>query len=36
MEKFLRLILADPDIAAVPIMIDSSNFDVIEIGLKNC
>ena len=34
MQKFLRLILADPDIAAVPLMIDSSNFEVIEEGLK--
>lgn len=35
METFLRLIACEPDIAKVPLMIDSSNFDVIEIGLKN-
>ena len=36
MNKFLRLMLANPDIAAVPLMIDSSKFSVIEAGLKNC
>jgi 5-methyltetrahydrofolate--homocysteine methyltransferase len=36
MTKFLRLIQAEPDIATVPIMIDSSKFSVIEAGLKNC
>ena len=35
MEKFLRLIASEPDIAKVPIMIDSSKWSVIEIGLKN-
>ncbi len=35
MEKFLRLIAAEPDIARVPIMLDSSNWDVLETGLKN-
>ncbi|MGL5561943.1 MAG: methionine synthase [Tannerellaceae bacterium] len=31
---FLNLIAAEPDIARVPLMIDSSKFDVIEAGLK--
>lgn len=35
MSKFLRLIASDPEIARVPIMIDSSNWDVIYEGLKN-
>jgi 5-methyltetrahydrofolate--homocysteine methyltransferase len=35
MEKFLRLIAAEPDIARVPIMLDSSNWVVLETGLKN-
>ncbi|MEE8341495.1 MAG: methionine synthase, partial [Candidatus Neomarinimicrobiota bacterium] len=35
MEKFLRLISAEPDIARVPIMLDSSNWAVLETGLKN-
>ncbi|HXF94387.1 MAG TPA: methionine synthase [Nitrospiraceae bacterium] len=34
MEKFLHLIASEPDIARVPIMIDSSNWEVIEAGLK--
>jgi 5-methyltetrahydrofolate--homocysteine methyltransferase len=34
MAKFLRLLMAEPDIARLPIMIDSSNFDVIVSGLK--
>ncbi len=34
MVRFLRLIAAEPDIARVPVMIDSSKFDVIEEGLK--
>ncbi|HEX6958185.1 MAG TPA: methionine synthase [Ferrovibrio sp.] len=34
MEKFLHLIAAEPDIAKVPIMIDSSKWEVIEAGLK--
>ncbi|MBU0982701.1 MAG: methionine synthase, partial [candidate division Zixibacteria bacterium] len=34
MVKFLNLIAADPDIGRVPIMIDSSRWDVIEAGLK--
>ncbi|MCP4705398.1 MAG: methionine synthase [candidate division Zixibacteria bacterium] len=35
MVKFLNLISSDPDICKVPIMIDSSNWDVIEAGLKS-
>ena len=34
MTKFLNLIAAEPDIARVPVMIDSSNWAVIEAGLK--
>lgn len=34
MVKFLNLIASEPDIAAVPIMIDSSKWSVIEAGLK--
>jgi len=34
MVTFLHLIAAEPDIARVPIMIDSSKFSVIEAGLK--
>ncbi|WP_369789158.1 methionine synthase [Rouxiella sp. WC2420] len=34
MVKFLHLIAGEPDIARVPIMIDSSKWDVIEKGLK--
>jgi 5-methyltetrahydrofolate--homocysteine methyltransferase len=33
MTKFVRMALSDPDIAAVPLMIDSSKFEVIEAGL---
>jgi 5-methyltetrahydrofolate--homocysteine methyltransferase len=34
MTKFLQLVAAEPDIARVPIMIDSSKWSVIEAGLK--
>ncbi len=34
MVKFLNLIASEPDIAKLPIMIDSSKFEVIEAGLK--
>ncbi len=34
MREFLNYIAAEPDIARLPIMIDSSNFDVIEAGLQ--
>ena len=33
MVRFLRLIATEPDIARVPVVIDSSRFDVIEAGL---
>lgn len=35
MERFLRLIASEPDISRVPIMVDSSKWEVIEVGLKN-
>jgi len=35
METFLRLIAAEPDIAKVPVMLDSSKWSVLEEGLKN-
>ncbi len=35
MQRFLRLIAGEPDIARVPVMIDSSKWEVIEEGLKN-
>lgn len=34
MVEFLNLIAAEPDIAKVPVMIDSSKFPIIEAGLK--
>jgi 5-methyltetrahydrofolate--homocysteine methyltransferase len=34
MERFLKLISAEPDIARVPVMIDSSKWSVIDAGLK--
>src|SRR5690348_3319142 len=34
MVKFLRLIAAEPDIARIPVMVDSSKWSVIEAGLK--
>ena len=34
MVKFLNLIASEPDIARVPVMIDSSKWEVIEAGLK--
>jgi 5-methyltetrahydrofolate--homocysteine methyltransferase len=34
MTEFLNLVAAEPDIARVPVMIDSSKFSVIEAGLK--
>ncbi|MFV2091699.1 MAG: methionine synthase, partial [Hyphomicrobiales bacterium] len=36
MTRFLNLIAAEPDIARVPVMIDSSKWSVIEAGLKCC
>ena len=34
MTKFLNLIASEPDIASVPVMIDSSKWEIIEAGLK--
>ncbi len=34
MVTFLNLIAGEPDISRVPIMIDSSKWDIIEAGLK--
>ena len=34
MRTFLNLIAAEPDIARVPVMLDSSKWDIIETGLK--
>jgi 5-methyltetrahydrofolate--homocysteine methyltransferase len=34
MTKFLNLIAAEPDISRVPLMIDSSKWEIIEVGLK--
>src|SRR3546814_7788151 len=34
MAPFLKLIAAEPDIARVPVMVDSSKWSVIEAGLK--
>jgi 5-methyltetrahydrofolate--homocysteine methyltransferase len=35
MDRFTKLIAAEPDISRVPVMIDSSKWEVIEAGLKN-
>jgi 5-methyltetrahydrofolate--homocysteine methyltransferase len=34
MDRFLKLIASEPDISRVPVMIDSSKFEVIEAGLR--
>src|SRR4029453_5447394 len=34
MATFLNLVVAEPDIARVPVMVDSSKFAVMEAGLK--
>ena len=34
MVKFLNLVASEPDIAKVPIMVDSSKWDILEAGLK--
>ncbi|MDQ3366573.1 MAG: methionine synthase [Myxococcota bacterium] len=34
MKRFLNLIAAEPDIARIPVMVDSSKFSVIEAGLE--
>jgi len=36
MRKFLRLIMPNYAIASVPVVIDSSNFNIVHEGLKNC
>jgi 5-methyltetrahydrofolate--homocysteine methyltransferase len=36
MTRFLNLIASEPDIAKVPLMIDSSKWDIIEAGLQCC
>jgi len=35
MQRFLRLVAAEPDIAKVPVVVDSSRWEAIETGLKN-
>ncbi|MBC8060446.1 MAG: methionine synthase [Clostridiaceae bacterium] len=35
MEVFLKLLASEPDISKVPVMIDSSKFHVLEIGLRS-
>ncbi len=35
METFLRLVASEPDICKVPLMVDSSRWEVLETGLKN-
>lgn len=35
MEVFLKLLSSEPNISKVPIMIDSSKFEVLEVGLKS-
>ena len=35
MDRFTKLIATEPDISRVPVMIDSSKWEVIEAGLKN-
>ncbi|WP_345799132.1 methionine synthase [Nocardioides sp. YIM 152315] len=35
MDRFTRLIASEPDISRVPVMVDSSKWEVIEAGLKN-
>ncbi|MGL5823878.1 MAG: methionine synthase [Nocardioides sp.] len=34
MDRFLKLLAAEPDISRVPVMVDSSKWEVIEAGLK--
>ena len=36
MRTFLRLIASEPEIARVPLMIDSSEWDVVKAGLESC
>ena len=35
MDRFTRLIASEPDISRVPVMVDSSKWEVIEAGLRN-
>ena len=35
MEKFLRLVASEPEISRVPVMVDSSKWEILETGLKN-
>jgi 5-methyltetrahydrofolate--homocysteine methyltransferase len=35
MDRFLKLVASEPDISRVPVMIDSSKWEVIEAGLRN-
>ena len=35
MTRFLRLVASEPEIARIPIMIDSSHWEVLEAGLRN-
>ena len=34
MDKFLKLVASEPDISRVPMMLDSSKWEIIETGLK--
>lgn len=34
MVKFLNMLMSDPDVSRVPVMVDSSKFEVLEAGLK--
>ncbi|MEK7862510.1 MAG: dihydropteroate synthase, partial [Chloroflexota bacterium] len=36
MRRFLRLLASDPEIARVPLVLDSSRFEAIEAGLREC
>jgi len=36
MAKFVKMAMTEPDICKVPMMIDSSKFDIVECGLKWC
>ena len=36
MEKFVKLIASEPEISKVPLMLDSSKWEIIETGLKCC
>src|SRR5262249_23556082 len=35
MDRFTKLVASEPDISRVPVMVDSSKWEVIEAGLKN-